>query len=318
VGTLERVPAWATTGVGSLPFTDPERAAAHAVAAYDIPFCPQLPRLEGDMISEWLGADPRRCGWSPERDRERPRAWDALLSELAPRPPEHGLVKLQVTGPATLACALERERGGAPSRREALALATELASWLAANVAEQVRALGERGFDALLVVDEPALGVFGVRGVEAAWEPLRAVAPAWGLHLCCSVSWDLVERAEPDLLSFDLAVACIDRRAATALERLLARGTRLAWGVLAAHRPEHVLHGARRLSFVLARVPATGEQSLLTASCGTGRMAPRRESEVASALAAVAARRRAAPPDPPRRRVPGGVAALGRRAIRGP
>ena len=318
MGTLERVPAWATTGVGSLPFTDPERAAAHAVAAYDIPFCPQLPRLEGDMISEWLGADPRRCGWSPERDRERPRAWGALLSELAARPPEHGLVKLQVTGPATLACALERERGGAPSRREALALAAELAGWLAANVAEQVHALGERGFDALLVVDEPALGVFGVRGVEAAWEPLRAVAPAWGLHLCCSVSWDLVERAEPDLLSFDLAVACIDRRAATALERLLARGTRLAWGVLAAHRPEHALHGARRLSFVLARVPATGEQSLLTASCGTGRLAPRREMEVASALAAVAARRRAAPPDPPRRRVPGGVAAVGRRAIRGP
>jgi hypothetical protein len=113
-----------------------------------------------------------------------------------------------------------------------------------------------------------------------------------GLHLCCSVSWDLVERAEPDLLSFDLAVACIDRRAATALERLLARGTRLAWGILAAHRPEHALHGARRLSFVLARVPATGEQSLLAASCGTGRMAPRRERQVASALAAVAARRR--------------------------
>ncbi len=318
MGALERVPAWATTGVGSLPFTDPERAAAHAVAAYDIPFCPQLPQLEGDMISEWLGADPRRCGWSPERDRERPRAWGALLSELAISPPEHRLVKLQVTGPATLACALERERGGAPSRREALALAAELASWLAANLAEQVRALGDRGFDALLVVDEPALGVFGVRGVEAAWEPLRAVAPAWGLHLCCSVSWDLVERAEPDLLSFDLAVAGIDRRAATALERLLARGTRLAWGVLAAHRPEHALHGARRLSFALARVLATGEQSLLTASCGTGRMAPRREREVASALAAIAARRRAAPPDPPRRRVPGGVAGLGGRAVRGP
>lgn len=234
-------------------------------------------------------------------------------SELAARPPEHGLVKLQVTGPATLACALERERGGAPSRREALALAAELASWLAANVAEQVRTLGERGFDALLVVDEPALGVFGVRGVEAAWEPLRAVAPACGLHLCCSVSWDLVERAEPDR-----AVACIDRRAATALERLLARGTRLAWGVLAGHRPEHALHGARRLSFVLARVPATGEQSLLTASCGTGRMSPRRESEVASALAAIAARRRAAPQHPPRRMVPHGVAALGGRAARGP
>lgn len=184
MGALERVPAWATTGVGSLPFTDPGRAAAHAVAAYDIPFCPQLPRLEGDMVGQWLGANPRRCGWSPERDRERPRAGSAFLSELAAHPPDHGLVKLQVTGPATLACALERERGGAPSRTEALALAGELAGWLA-NVAGQIRALGERGLDALIVVDEPAVGAFGVRGVEAAWEPLRAVAPSWGLHLHC-------------------------------------------------------------------------------------------------------------------------------------
>ena len=127
MGALERVPAWATTGVGSLPFTDPGRGAAHAVAAYDIPFCRQLPRLEGDMVGQWLGADPRRCGWSPERDRERPRAWSAFLSELAAHPPDHGLVKLQVTGPATLACALEQECGGAPSRTEALALAGELA-----------------------------------------------------------------------------------------------------------------------------------------------------------------------------------------------
>lgn len=292
MGALERVPAWSTTGVGSLPFSDPVRAAAHAVAAYDIPFCPQLPRLEGDMVSEWLGADPRRCGWSPERDRERPRAWSALLGELETRPPEHGLVKLQVTGPATLACALERERGGAPRRWEALALARELASWLAANVAGQVGALRKRGFDTLLVVDEPALAVFGVQGMEGAWDPLRAVAPCWGLHLCCPVPWDLVEDAEPDLLSFDLAHAGLDRRAATALERMLGRGGRIAWGVLAVHRAEHGLHGARRLSAALARVRAQGERSLLTASCGTGRMSPRRESEVAAALASLSSRRR--------------------------
>ena len=50
-----------------------------SLSAYDVPFCPQLPRLDGDMITEWLGADPGRCGWSPARDRERPRAWDTLL-----------------------------------------------------------------------------------------------------------------------------------------------------------------------------------------------------------------------------------------------
>src|SRR5215470_14326846 len=129
---LDRLPAWATTGVGSLPFADPRRAAAQAVAAYDVPFCPQLAALEGDMIAEWLGGDPRRCAWTPDRDRRRPLAWDELLDELAATPPAHGVVKLQVTGPATLACALERRAGGPPSRGTAVALARELAVWLAA------------------------------------------------------------------------------------------------------------------------------------------------------------------------------------------
>src|SRR3954451_13212001 len=81
---LDALPAWATTGVGSLPHTFPDHAAAHVVAEYDVPFCPQLPRLEGDMVAEGLrpgaveslGAGAAACAWSPERDRERPSAWE--------------------------------------------------------------------------------------------------------------------------------------------------------------------------------------------------------------------------------------------------
>jgi len=62
---LDRLPALATTGVGSLPFARPAEAARQALGAYAAPFCPQLPRLDGDMVSEWLGADPGRCGWTP-------------------------------------------------------------------------------------------------------------------------------------------------------------------------------------------------------------------------------------------------------------
>jgi 4'-phosphopantetheinyl transferase EntD len=43
VSVLDRIPAWATTGVGSLPHDDPRAAAAHAIEAYTLPFCPQLP-----------------------------------------------------------------------------------------------------------------------------------------------------------------------------------------------------------------------------------------------------------------------------------
>jgi len=277
VSILERLPPWATTGVGSLPFDDAHDAVAHVAAAYDVPFCPQLPRLEGDMIAEWLGSDPARCGWSSARDRERPRAWDALLAELDRTPPAHRVVKLQVTGPATLACALQRECGAVSRPDE---LAREVAIWLAANVAGQVRALGELGLDALLLVDEPALHVFGTEGVERAWDPLRACAPVWGLHLCGPVPWELVERAQPDVLSFDLALAPLDARAIA----VLARGRRIAWGAVQPHRPEHGLHGLARLRAALDQTGVGGEQSLLTASCGSGRMSVRREREIATAL----------------------------------
>ena len=96
---LTRLAPLTTTGVGSLPFTQPGEAARHAAGAYELPFCPQLPRAYGDMLQEWLGADPGRCGWAPDRDRQMPAAWDAFVLELRRRPPSHGLVKLQVTGP---------------------------------------------------------------------------------------------------------------------------------------------------------------------------------------------------------------------------
>ncbi|HTT96193.1 MAG TPA: hypothetical protein VMF55_16095 [Solirubrobacterales bacterium] len=288
MGALDRLDPWTTTGVGSLPFTAAAEAAAHAALAYGLPFCPQLPRLEGDMISEWLGADPGRCGWSAERDRERPRAWDAFLAELRRHPPAHGLVKLQVTGPATLACALERHDGGRPSRRQALALAEEVARWLAANAAGQVESLRGLGLDAVLVVDEPALAVFGADGIERAWEPLRRVAPAWGLHLCCHVPWALVARAAPDLLSFDLGLEEPGPEALAVLDGLLGRGSWIAWGALPVDRPLPREETLRRLGSTLAELDADPSRSLLSPACGSGRMSVARERELVAELAAIA------------------------------
>jgi hypothetical protein len=292
MSVLDRLPPWATTGVGSLPYTDPTIAVARSARDYDLPFCPQLPRLEGDMIAEWLGGDPARCGWSPERDRERPRAWDALLRELTLGPPEHGLVKLQVTGPLTLACALEGA-GGAYGAGDP-GLRAEIAAWLGANVAGQVAALRARGLDAVVVVDEPALDrLAGTPAIARSWDPLRAVAAAWGLHVCCRVPWDVVDEAAPQLLSFDAVRTPVDGRAAVSLRRLLTRrGGRVAWGVLAVDRSEAADVAAARLDAATARCGADGAQSLLTASCGTGRQPPRRESRVARVLGELAARRR--------------------------
>ena len=282
---LERLEPWTTTGVGSLPHRNAPDALAYLTMAYGLPFCPQLPRLDGDMIAQFLGAQHGRCGWSPERDRARPHAWEALLAELRQHPPEHRIVKLQVTGPVTLGCALDRSSGG----KETPTLATELALWLAANAREQVAELAERGFDTVLVVDEPALAMSSLVKPEAAWEPLRDVASAWGLHLCCTVPWATVDRARPDLLSFDLSCTRVDPEAAASLAELVRRGGWIAWGAVAAHRNEHPIVGLHRLRSALARIPEAGERSVLTPSCGTGRLTERRERTVAIGLRDMAA-----------------------------
>ncbi len=134
-----------------------------------------------------------------------------------------------------------------------------------------------------LVVDEPALHLVGPVS-ERVWDPLRAVAPAWGLHLCGPVPWALVDRAEPDVLSFDLSLGAPD---SGVLARLVARGGRVAWGVIQPHRAEGVAEALRRLD----SVRAVGASSLLTASCGTGRMSIRREAEIAEALMTLQSRR---------------------------
>ena len=268
----------ATTGVGSLPFDTAERAVRHAVRAYDVPFCPQLPALDGDMVREWLGADPRRCGWSAGRDRERPVAWEAFVAACAAH--RRTLVKLQVTGPVTLAAALERAAGRTGQGRSVRELAFDIALWLAANAAAQVRALAARGIEALLLVDEPGLAYAGLDDVHL-WDPLRNTgARSWGLHICGPVPWRLVRAVQPGLLSFDAVRYEPDPAALD--------GIRIAWGVIDPLAPDDATTVAARIRTCLASV-SEPERSLLTPSCGTGRLSPERERLVAAVLSAAAA-----------------------------
>ena len=125
------------------------------------------------------------------------------FSALGHDPPSHGVVKLQVTGPLTLARALEH--GSVQRGADVQALAREISGWQAAAVSDQVRGLGELGLMALVIVDEPGLMAAQQHGATAAaWDALRAAAPAWGLHVCGEVPWRLLDVAEPDVISYDL------------------------------------------------------------------------------------------------------------------
>jgi len=300
MSALDRLPALATTGVGSLPFAAPADAARHAARAYDVPFCPQLPRVDGDMVREWLGADPGRCGWNPDRDRLRPAAWDAFVAELRTRPPAHGIVKLQATGPVTLAIALERAGGGVATGAPSLDLAHQVAAWVGAAVADQIERIAALGLDTLLVTDEPGLAAAGLSGADVdVWQPLRiAGAAAWGLHICGAVPWGVVDACDPDVLSFDLGRHGVEPHGRRALRRLVARGRRIAWGVLdpagSDGAQESAGAAAAAVSGLGLPLADVARHSLLTPGCGTGRLGEPRERLVASALAAAADATRAA------------------------
>jgi hypothetical protein len=291
---LTRLAPLTTTGVGSLPFTRPGAAARHAVCAYELPFCPQLPRVYGDMVREWLGADPGRCGWAPDRDRQLPAAWDGFIVELERTPPTHGLVKLQVTGPLTLAMALEYASPPGGSRLEGLA--REIAAWLAAAVSDQVRALGEIGLAALVVVDEPGLMAAQRAGLVAeVWDALRTASPAWGLHVCGEVPWGLLDVIEPDVISFDLTRSGCGRAAQCVIRRLLRRGGWVMWGAVDpsdADGPAAMIgrlcSAARAVAGRWLRPGDVLAASLLSAGCGTGGVPVAAELQIARDLQMVA------------------------------
>jgi hypothetical protein len=278
----------ATTGTGSLPFADVATAVRHAVRAYEVPFCPQLPVHDGDMVREWLGADPRRCGWSAGRDRERPVAWEAFLAACEAH--RRTLVKLQVAGPVTLAVALERAVGRAGQGSMVRELAADVALWVAVNVAGQVRELAERGIEAVLLVDEPGLASAGLDSRSDddvhVWDPLRNTgAVTWGLHVCGPVPWPLVRAVGPGLLSFD-AVRYVPE------PETLATDMRIAWGVVDPVTPEDAVTVAARVRACLAaggKPEDMARRSLLTPTCGTGRLSPARERLVAAVLGAATA-----------------------------
>jgi hypothetical protein len=289
---LDRLPPLAHTGVGSLPFVSADAAVRHVRRAYTVPFCPQLPRLDGDMIREWLGADPAGCGWSPDRDRERPAAWDAFLAAVRTRPPEHGVVKLQVTGPITLAVALERSAGRCGFGGDVPALARELAIWLAASVSAQTRALAASGLRTLLLVDEPGLAAAALPLPSLdVWDPLRGAADAWGLHICGAVPWNLISVLRPDALSFDLRHERPQALALLVLDQLIARGGRIIWGVVdpvAPGDPERASALLNEAMRDLGPLPQVAAASLISPACGTGRLSPATEERVAGDLAVIA------------------------------
>ncbi|MGH9012114.1 MAG: hypothetical protein ACRDYF_20050 [Acidimicrobiia bacterium] len=229
------VPAGAVTGIGSLPFTDPDGAVAFvAEHAPRMPFWPQLPNrdvAEG-MLSQALALPTallrRREGTCFEVDvndlaelkkvlLEAPagltedQAPGFFAFERAARAgafPVAQVVKGQLTGPATLAWFVAAAGRPVITRP---GVVDALTRWVGRRATWQVQRLRALGLPVLVFVDEPALGLIGPLG--GAWvaavlgqvcDAIRLAGGLAGVHCCATpVDFGVLRAARPDVISFD-------------------------------------------------------------------------------------------------------------------
>jgi methionine synthase II (cobalamin-independent) len=229
------------TGVGSLPFTDPQEACGlifHHVP--EAPHWPQLPKLsprEG-MIDQFLEGMPgvvEAGGKAYLRALEPYQEWEqfyqdyeesdldafaiskehaqglsAFLEEMEGREPSP-YVKGQVTGPITLGLTLKEQGGTAaffnPDLRDML---VKLVAMKARWQEETLKRLLPNA-ETIIFLDEPILSSYGSAfmnvGREEVITALReAIAPLQGLkgvHICGNTDWPMIMEADLDIIDFD-------------------------------------------------------------------------------------------------------------------
>ncbi|TCN32295.1 cobalamin-independent methionine synthase catalytic subunit [Kribbella orskensis] len=233
----------ATTGMGSLPGEDMRKWVSVVLDVVSIPFLPELPaRPYGDMVSRAAGLltqlalDLQPAGWrltggnDPRASLDQRRARSLLLQDLDVLEEladgYAGPLKLQVTGPWTLAATVELPRGDKVladhgARRD---LAETLAYGLQEHVAEVRRRVP--GAELVVQLDEPALpavlagavptasgwskhrSVDGPGAVDLLSRVVEAVAPAITLVHCCAARppIEVFRKAGADGIAVDLAL----------------------------------------------------------------------------------------------------------------
>ncbi len=287
------------TGVGSLPHEDPVEAVEFVLRLLpELPAAPSLPRRDPReaMVAQaaWgiqgvdvaadgsLVADPSRM------DPDAPLGDAALtgapfvtlqtfLSAIAGRT---GAVKVQLTGPVTLARALA---GAGVDPALASAVAGPAVRARAVALVDAVDAVAP-GAPLVAVLDEPGL-VGGpppelghadavvdlVSSALAAWEA-RAVT---GIHCCGPTDWKTLLEAGPRILSAPVGADLLP--GAGALAAFLDRDGWIAWGAVPTDRPlgDSPSHWWRQLSAQWCELVQAGcdpvrlrHQALVTPACG--------------------------------------------------
>jgi hypothetical protein len=231
---------FSTTGIGSLPHTDPEEACGIILRSVDIPFWPQLPhrsflelmvpqysegfpfvKIEGEhvnvikaeeqAVSAFYEAVADRRGFPISR--EYAAGLYAFTDALKRTNKKFGTVKGQITGPLTFTLSItDSQKRPIYFDEELRELALELlkgkASW-------QIDMLKPHAEKVLIFVDEPILSALGTSayiGVNAdeasrmLQEVVRHIKNSGGIagiHCCGKADWPLILSSGIDVFNFD-------------------------------------------------------------------------------------------------------------------
>lgn len=265
-------PACLATGIGSLPFIEPE-PALKKVFDYlpEIPYWPQLPKRnfrEGMSIQftknlkfleikeqslrvkdeyllaleDFFSAIIKKNLDYFEIGDEYALGLKAFLNFVKTKRPALTFLKGQITGPFTLASAVKMPSG--ESLLFDAQLLDALVSGLAMKAAWQVREFKRLGKSAIIFIDEPYLACFGsaftavnrqdvIEIINRLIETIEAPDCLIGLHCCSNTDWSMLLETDIDIISFD-AFSYFERFSLypQELKRFLARGGTVAWGIV--------------------------------------------------------------------------------------
>lgn len=334
---MTAVPKFLATGIGSMPFENPEHAVDVSLSRLvEAPLWPQLPKRDLNEQMEIQYAQRMPCATV---DREQGRAYfdtsgdysevlgefyESYVEAMDPEegngdcsgvaiPEEHAaglyalerrlkgreaklpLVKVQTTGPCTVALSITDENKRAIYYNEEFR--DVVVKSLAMQCRWQVQKFRPYAKQVICFIDEPILAGFGsstyvsvhredvVAHINELVEAIHADDALAGIHCCGNTEWAIPIDSGADIVNFDaFEFAETIAMYPDAVKSLFARGGWLAWGVVptsVAIREQSVEDLERKLEEGMDRLASTGiekqriiDRAILTPSCGTGSMAP--------------------------------------------
>jgi hypothetical protein len=221
-------------------------------------------------------------------------------------------LKGQLSGPVTFAGVI-KDAAGKPILYDR-ELVQAVSEGLGRKAAWQARNFRELGKEAVIFLDEPFLTGFGsaylpisrdevVEILSQTLEAARSAGPlTLGIHCCGNTDWSLLLATSVDILNFD-SYGFFDslRLYGEALQKFLARGGWLAWGLVptgeefSRETPDSLWGRFQAQVQQLAEDQKTGakeilSQALLTPACGMGYLSPAAARGVLATLAELSAR----------------------------